>query len=101
MMERPDKNWYLELETYLAREERRRAREQRCFALLCTTIAAVILTLLVVYVRQEQKLIKDCIATETTRQATPVWMYFGSGLFIPVPRSERLYVCPNNRTLWR
>jgi hypothetical protein len=101
-MERPTKrNWYNDLEIYLAREERRRAREERCFAVLKVFTLASMLVLLAVCVIQEQKLIEDCTATETTRQATPVWMYFGSGFFIPVPRSEHLYVCPNNRTLWR
>jgi hypothetical protein len=101
-MERPTKrNWYHDLETYLAREESQRVREQRCSAVLIVFTLVTTLVLLVVCVIREQKLLQDCIATETTRQATPVWMYFGSGLFVPIPRSEHLYVCPNNRTLWR
>ncbi len=101
-MERPTKqNWYHDLETYLVREESRRVREQRCFAVLMVFTLAIILVSLAVCAIREQKLLEGCIVTENTRQATPVWMYFGSGLFVPIPRSEHLYVCPNNRTLWR
>lgn len=101
-MERPtERERYDPLGTYLKRRQRQIAREQWCFAAVHVTLLSTASVLLVVAIVQEDKLTKDCVQTEITRRLNPVPVYFKGGFLIVSPRSEHLYACPDNRTLWR
>jgi len=96
-----DRERYDPVGAYLERRQRQIAREQWCFATIQVTLLSTVLVLLVAAIAQDNKLTKDCVKTETTRRVDPIPVYFKGGFLIVGPRSEHLYVCPNNRTLWR